>query len=132
METYFKTFFIILLSLVLVSMMNVQLGSPINGRKDPKDYWGHKMNEQYMPKAIKDFINQRSYEGLEKKGAIKDFIKDFDPTPNVSVYHDDIISKEMELKNVDCNSKHEDDELASKKLFADEFEPIPNVSVYND
>uniref|UniRef100_A0A803LDU2 Uncharacterized protein n=1 Tax=Chenopodium quinoa TaxID=63459 RepID=A0A803LDU2_CHEQI len=89
------------------------------------------MKDQLMPEALKDFINQRSYEGHEKRETIKEFIKDFDPIPNISVYHDDNVhSKELKSKKADCNSKHHD-KLASKK-FDDEFEPIPYISAYND
>ncbi|PIA55707.1 hypothetical protein AQUCO_00700190v1 [Aquilegia coerulea] len=43
----------------------------------------------------------------------KSFVMDFEPRPNLSVYHDG------ELKG-------------QKKAFAEDFEPRPNVSVYHD
>lgn len=88
------------------------------------------MKGQPMPEAIKDFINERSYVSQEKGEAINDFIKDFDPIPNLSIYHDDVNPKEVKSHKADCNSQH--DGLASKKLFADEFEPIPDVTIYHD
>ncbi|XP_021738580.1 organ-specific protein S2-like [Chenopodium quinoa] len=121
MESYIKILFIALLSLNL-------LASPSDGRKDPKTYWGDMMKDQPMPEALEDFINQSSY---EKRETIKEFIKDFDPIPNISVYHDDSVnSKELKSKKADCKEEHHD-KLASKK-FDDEFEPIPNISAYND
>ncbi|XP_021731619.1 organ-specific protein P4-like [Chenopodium quinoa] len=130
MESYIKIFYIALLSLIL-------LASSSEGRKDPQTYWGDMMKGQPMPEALKDFINQRSYENHEKKEAIiTNFIKDFDPIPNASAYHDDNVhvnSNELKSKKADCNDLVEHhDKLASKKLFDDEFEPIPNVSAYNE
>uniref|UniRef100_A0A803LP36 Uncharacterized protein n=1 Tax=Chenopodium quinoa TaxID=63459 RepID=A0A803LP36_CHEQI len=97
MESYIRILYIALLSLILLT-------SSSEGRKDPQTYWGDMMKGQPMPEALKDFINQKSYEGHEKK--------------------DTIIT--------DCNDLVHHDKLASKKLFDDEFEPIPNVSAYNE
>ncbi|XP_021738581.1 organ-specific protein S2-like [Chenopodium quinoa] len=128
MESYIRILYIALLSLILLT-------SSSEGRKDPQTYWGDMMKGQPMPEALKDFINQKSYEGHEKKDTIiTGFIKDFDPIPNISAYHDDnaMKSKEMKSQKADCNDLVHHDKLASKKLFDDEFEPIPNVSAYNE
>ena len=42
-------------------------------------------------------------------------MKDFEPGPNISVYHDDEVDASKEDKS-----------------FVKEFEPGPNISVYND
>ena len=116
-----------------------QLAGPTEGRKDLKKYWGNMMNGQPIPEALKLFIYQRSYQ----EEAIKDFIKEFEPIPNVSAYHDDskkLISSEFEpIPNISAyhddanpNQVKSQKQDASKKIFADEFEPIPNVTSYSD
>ncbi|KMT00468.1 hypothetical protein BVRB_9g217690 [Beta vulgaris subsp. vulgaris] len=117
-----RILFTFLLSVIL-------LAGPIDGRKSPGDYWVEIMKGQPIPESIKNFINQKSYEAHENE---EGFIKDFDPVPNISAYHeyDDANPKELRSNNDDCNTKH--DGLASKKLAVDEFEPRPNISIYKD
>ncbi|XP_057550598.1 organ-specific protein P4-like isoform X2 [Amaranthus tricolor] len=104
-----KTFFIFLLSLVL-------LAGPSDGRKDLHKYWGDMMKGEPMPESLERFIISRSYNKDQYKAEIiKDFLKNYDVSPNEAV-----------------KSEHDHDEKsASKKIFADEFEPIINLSVYN-
>ena len=59
--------------------------------------------------------NVSVYHDDGKLGEEKSFVKDFEPRPNVSVYHDD---------EVDASKEDES--------FVKDFEPRPNVSVYHD
>lgn len=86
-----------------------------------------------MPKALKDFINQRSYEDHKKRQDINKFMEVFDPIPNVSAYHDDSTQKEVKSQenNADCNSLHNHELATSKTQFSNEFKQIANVAIYN-
>ncbi|CAO2815077.1 unnamed protein product [Amaranthus hypochondriacus] len=115
-----KIFFIFLLSLIL-------LAGPSDGRKDLEKYWGDMMKGEPMPESLKQFIISRSYNKDEYKSElIKDFLKEFDPVPNISVYQNDVTPNEAVKSD-----HHHDHQSASKKVFTDEFQPIPNISVYN-
>ena len=118
-------------------MLNLnQLAGPSDGRKDLHKYWGDMMKGEPMPESLEQFIISRSYNKDQYKAEIiKDFLKEFDPIPNISVYQNDVTPNEAVKSHKHAQylkSEHDhDDQSTSKKVFADEFEPIPNISVYN-
>uniref|UniRef100_A0A7C9E858 Organ specific protein n=1 Tax=Opuntia streptacantha TaxID=393608 RepID=A0A7C9E858_OPUST len=112
------------------------LVSARDGRKDLGKYWEEMMKGQAMPEAIKGLINLGPYENVEVKeygpNEKKIFIGDFDPRPNIPLYHDDVNSNEVKSTNKDYNSHHDGPKPKDKKPYMDDFEPRPNLSVYSD
>ncbi|RVX12243.1 Organ-specific protein S2 [Vitis vinifera] len=145
MESSFALF--VIFSLVLV-------GNTIAARKDPGEYWKDAMKDQPMPKAIEGVLSAKNpnchtateasneqadqlLKDFEQK-VEKAFAEDFEPRPNVSVYHDDskVGEEKSFVKDFEPGpnlSVYHDDEVASKgdKSFVNDFEPRPNLSVYN-
>ena len=113
-----------------------KLVSTGGGRKDLGKYWGQIMKDQPMPEAIKDLINLGPFENVEvnKYGPSgeKLFVGDFNPRPDVTIYHDDVNPNEVKSTKKDCNSNHDGPKSEVKKPYMDDFEPRPNASVYND
>ncbi|XP_052194257.1 organ-specific protein P4 [Diospyros lotus] len=63
-----------------------------DARKDPEDYWKSIMKEEAMPEAIQELLQKdpsssSSEEKNEPSTNMEHFIKDFDPKPNVILYH---------------------------------------------
>ena len=112
--------------------MNIeQLASQIDGRKDLKAYWDSMMDGQDMPQAIKNYINEKSYEGHQKgdyhsytinpkqspsRGAIsKEFNNEFDPKPN-----------RLKYSTYTVNGEQSPSIGAIRKDFNNDFDPKPN------
>ncbi|GAB4837923.1 hypothetical protein Ancab_027451 [Ancistrocladus abbreviatus] len=121
----------------------------IEGRKDPGEYWKGIMNDQQMPEAIKGFMHDGDQETEKTKhcldqidavhhGDEKSFDKDFEPRPNVSVYHGEVVPDEKKSFVKDFEPRpnvsvyHDGVASEDKKSFAKDFEPRPNVSVYHE
>ncbi|KAH6830628.1 hypothetical protein C2S53_010184 [Perilla frutescens var. hirtella] len=56
-----------------------------DARKDPGDYWKSVMDEETMPKAIKDLVNTNPTSNSNMK--TDRFVRNFDVKPNVIIYH---------------------------------------------
>ncbi|KAA8545959.1 hypothetical protein F0562_020590 [Nyssa sinensis] len=137
----------------------VLLGSNTEARKDPGEYWQGVMKDQLMPEAIQGLIHEGSVLPLSNKktnchtektnndqladdhngnAEKKPFVKDFEPRPNVSVYHDGtkLTEDESFVKGFDSTPSATIDQgdggLKGEKSFVKDFEPRPNVSVYHD
>ncbi|XP_057783075.1 uncharacterized protein LOC131000934 [Salvia miltiorrhiza] len=67
-----------LLSLLLFSYV-------CDARKDPGEVWKAVMDEETMPNAIKDLIDEGSSSNSNMK--MDRFVRDFDVKPNVIIYH---------------------------------------------
>ncbi|KAI7980210.1 hypothetical protein LOK49_Contig180G00029 [Camellia lanceoleosa] len=145
--------FFTLFSLVLLVASNV------DARTDQGEYWQVIMKDQPMPEAIEGPIihwglvssplsdkktdchttteaaannNQLVNDSAEKKA----FVKDFEPRPNVSSYHDDEVDlkgkpfvKDFEPRP-DISAYHDDEVDLKGKPFVKDFEPRPDVSAY--
>lgn len=100
------------------------------------------MKDQPMPEAIKGLVRNgkttdcHTTKNLEHRG--KNFAKDFEPGPNVSVYDNGIKSTKDNSFAEDFEprpnvSVYDDDSaLKGEKSFTEDFEPRPNVSVYDN
>ncbi|PIA55677.1 hypothetical protein AQUCO_00700175v1 [Aquilegia coerulea] len=100
-------------------------------------FYGHAATENEEKAFVKDFEprpNVSVYHDEEDKS----FVKDFEPRPNVSVYHDGELKDQKKAFADDFEprpnaSVYHDGELKDqKKAFADDLEPRPNLSVYHD
>ncbi|EXB63583.1 hypothetical protein L484_026922 [Morus notabilis] len=109
----------------------VQFASTSESRKD--SYWRNVMKDQPMPKAIQGLIVHDHSESAPKNSNEKadchgthdqnSFTDDFEPTPNVSAYPDDIDAKQAGT----IFTKNFDD-----KKFTKDFEPGPQATIYSE
>ncbi|KAJ9159922.1 hypothetical protein P3X46_025373 [Hevea brasiliensis] len=152
-----KCFFALVVPLVLL----LSILSSSNARKDVGEYWRGVMEDKPMPEAIQKILQAadekanchttKNFEPNQGKPFDKKFtLNDFEPRPDVSIYHDDVGLKgeiEMPLKEKsffkdlelipDVSIYHNDISLKAKKpldetSFVKEFEPRPDVSIYHN
>ncbi|AES89076.1 DUF2775 family protein [Medicago truncatula] len=90
MKSIFASF--ILFSLLLVADLSY-------ARKDLGGYWKNMMNDQPMPEAIKELVQNQEVSD--------DFIRDFDVKPNVILYHTHVESKKKKEHVFVKNSQQE-------------------------
>ncbi|MGD7340697.1 organ-specific protein, partial [Ralstonia pseudosolanacearum] len=113
-------------------------------RQTPNEYWNRVTKEQTMRDARDDVLsNPELVPNKERKADChtptekeeKSFLENFEPRPNVSVYHDDSETSEGKTFVKDFEPRpnvsvyHDDSE---SKAFVKDFEPRPNISVYHD
>ncbi|RZC27443.1 uncharacterized protein LOC114403187 [Glycine soja] len=77
----------VVLSLLLVANINLS-----HARKDLGDYWKKMMNDQPMPEAIKDLIQDQQVQDA----TADHFIRYFDMKPNIILYHTHVVSKKQQ------------------------------------
>ncbi|EXC07327.1 hypothetical protein L484_021235 [Morus notabilis] len=105
----------------------VQFASTSESRKDAEgEYWRNVMKDQPMPKEIQGLIVHDHLESAPKNSNEKadchgthdqnSFTDDFEPTPNVSAYPDDIDAKQA----------------GTSFKFAKDLEPGPQASKYSE
>ncbi|XP_034927395.1 organ-specific protein P4 isoform X3 [Populus alba] len=90
-------------------LIRATTSSPVSNEK--ADCHTFKSNEK--DNFVKDFGPQPSATSYDNVKGERPFAEDFEPRPNVSVYHDDAA-------------------LKGEKSFPEDFEPRPNISVYDD
>ncbi|XP_050231034.1 organ-specific protein S2-like [Mercurialis annua] len=108
----------------------------INARKDVGVNWSSNVTEDDQIAETSANYEQKQVIMSEDKTSFSD---DFEPRPNLSVYHDDASDgkdgksfvKDFEPRpNL---SVYDDDVgLKEEKPFVNDFEPRPNLSVYSD
>ncbi|CAL5212358.1 unnamed protein product [Lathyrus oleraceus] len=62
--------------------------------KDLGDYWKNMMNDEPMPEAIKELVQNPE---VTDAGKNNNFILDFDVRPNVILYHTHVESKKQHI-----------------------------------
>lgn len=67
-----------------VSFYFFQLSCVSEARKDPGEYWKSMMNDEAIPKAIGDLMDQNRASNSEKWDH---FVRNFETKPNVIIYH---------------------------------------------
>ncbi|GAB4853910.1 hypothetical protein Ancab_018120 [Ancistrocladus abbreviatus] len=118
------------------------------GRKDPGEHWKEIMKDEEMSKATEVLVHDHNQETKKTKHCAdldvarnldeKSIVKDFEPRPNVSVYHDEGVLAEKQLCAKDFEPRpnrfvyHDRDDALQDKKSAQDFEPRPNVSIYHD
>ncbi|XP_058190630.1 organ-specific protein P4-like isoform X1 [Rhododendron vialii] len=140
--------FFILFSLVL-------FGSTIDARPDSGEYWKGVMKDQPMPEALHGLLPRGSVspllttaktdchtstEATNNNQTAKTYVKDFEPRPSVTGYHDDStkLTGEKSFANdfeprPSVTGYHDDStKLTGEKSFANDFEPRPSVTGYHD
>ncbi|XP_058190634.1 organ-specific protein P4-like isoform X2 [Rhododendron vialii] len=139
--------FFILFSLVL-------FGSTIDARPDSGEYWKGVMKDQPMPEALHGLLPRGSVsplsttaktdchtstEATNNDQTAKTYVKDFEPRPSTTGYHDDStkLTGEKSFANdfeprPNVSAYSNDAGLKEKKSFVNDFEPRPNVSAYPD
>ncbi|KAH7833773.1 hypothetical protein Vadar_009606 [Vaccinium darrowii] len=132
----------------------VLFGSTTDARPDSGEYWKGVMEDKPMPEAIHSLLHQASAsplstttqtdchtstEATHNDETVKAFVKDFEPRPSATGYHDDStkITGEKSFVNdfeprPNVSVYHDDAGLKKEKSFVKDFEPRPNVSVYHD
>ncbi|KAK9689255.1 hypothetical protein RND81_09G046700 [Saponaria officinalis] len=145
----------------------ILITSPIDGRKGPGEYWTQVMEGQPMPESIKIFVHNplknvandyevKNLEEIKVKSQDKNskfdntrmikgesFVKNFDPIPNLSVYHEDATDHQIDSTSKksftegskpkpSLTSYRDDTKSTVSELFIKNFDPVPNLSVYHD
>ncbi|CAI8616922.1 unnamed protein product [Vicia faba] len=89
--------FFILFYLLLVADLSY-------ARKDLGDYWKNMMNDEPMPEAIRELVQNPKVTDASKDN----FILDFDVRPNVILYHTHVESKKQHafVKNSEQEEFH--------------------------
>ncbi|KAK3022021.1 hypothetical protein RJ639_047411 [Escallonia herrerae] len=134
------------------ALVTAMIAGTEEARPNPGEYWQGIMKDQPMPEAIQGFIHRGTVTPLSNKKVdchtstegrnniqLADQEKpsgdEFEPRPNVSVYHDDeklTEDKSFVQEFEPRPAYHDDEKLTEDKSFVQEFEPRPNVSAYDD
>ena len=90
----------------------------IDARSRPGDYWKSIMNNQPMPEAITELLQQdMTSESDETKFsmATNHYVRNFDVRPNVIIYHRDADSKRVKTSADSVKMLHGDDKHVKLK-----------------
>ncbi|CAL5333618.1 unnamed protein product [Camellia sinensis] len=127
----------------------------LEARPDPGgECWQDIMKDQSMPKAIQGLMGHQgslSLSALSKKKTDshtstetmeysakerRPFVKDFEPRPSITGYHDDdkLTEEKSFVKDIEprpsITAYHDDDKLTKEKSFVKDFEPRPSITAY--
>ena len=111
----------------------------------PEDLW--KLVKEKFEFTSVDKLSDEKAEKADchenEKSKIEFEIAEFEPRPNISVYHDDseepesktlkdIVGSKATAGNMNPKDKLSFEAEAKKHAFEEDFEPRPDVTMYND
>ncbi|CAL5385649.1 unnamed protein product [Camellia sinensis] len=132
-----------------------KFANTLEARPDPGgECWQDIMKDQSMPKAIQGLMGHQgslSLSALSKKKTDshtstetmeysakerRPFVKDFEPRPSITGYHDDdkLTEEKSFVKDIEprpsITAYRDDDKLTKEKSFVKDFEPRPGITAY--